>query len=300
MRPCDNSQMARESISLEETLQAFSSLVSPQIADENIDLLRAALVIAQTEYPEIDETRYIARVHALAKRVTSGPDLKTLINRPPEPAEIVRAINRTLFDEEGFRGNRDDYFDTRNSFINDVLDRKLGIPISLSLVYMEIAKRVGLTLLGVGMPGHFLLKHYDEQANELLIDVFEGGRIVNSTACQHRLDEIYHGHMSLRSEHLAAITRRQLLTRMLNNLRHIYMSSRNFRKALTMVELTLCMHPRSPEDIKQRAILRYNLKQFSAAVQDFELYAKIVPEASDAQEILQTALAIRRSMALLN
>src|SRR5437879_4247536 len=178
--------MGRESISLEEKLQAFSSLVSPQIADENIDLLRAALVIAQTEYSDIDEARYIARVHALAKRVMSGPDLRSLIGRIPEPSETVRAINRILFDEEGFRGNHDDYLDPRNSFINDVLDRKLGIPISLSLVYMVVAKQVGLTLLGVGMPGHFLLKHYDEQANELLIDVFEGGRIVNPTACQHR------------------------------------------------------------------------------------------------------------------
>jgi regulator of sirC expression with transglutaminase-like and TPR domain len=184
--------------------------------------------------------------------------------------------------------------------LNDVLDRKLGIPITLSVIYMEIAKRVGLPLLGVGMPGHFLLKHYDEYANELLIDVFDGGRIVTSASCQQRLDEIYGGQMSLQPEHLAAVTRRQLLTRMLNNLRQIYISSRNFRKALTMVDLTLSMHPRSPEDIKSRAILRYNLKQFSGALQDFELYVKIAPDASDAEEIRQTGLALRRSMALLN
>jgi regulator of sirC expression with transglutaminase-like and TPR domain len=292
--------MAREAISPEETLQAFSSFVAPEIADENIDLLRAALVIARTEYPALNEAKYIARVQTLAKRVAIESGLQSALSRIPEPVETVHAINKVMFEEEGFRGNREDYLDPRNSFLNDVFDRKLGIPISLSLIYMEVAKRVGLPLLGVGMPGHFLLKHYDEYANELLIDVFDGGRIVTSAACQRRLDEIYSGQMTLQPEHLAAVTRRQLLTRMLNNLRHIYMSARNFRKALTMVDLTLCMHPRSPEDIKQRAILRYNLKQFSAALQDFELYVKIAPEASDAEEIRQTALAIRRSMALLN
>jgi len=292
--------MAREAISPEETLHSFSSLVGPKVAEENIDLLRAALVIAQTEYPRLAEAKYIARVHSLAERVRSRSDSQSALNKVPEPIETVRAINIVMFEEEGFRGNREDYLDPRNSFLNEVLDRKLGIPISLSLIYMEIGRRVGLPLLGVGMPGHFLLKHYDEYGNELLIDVFEGGRIITSAACQQRLDEIYSGQMTLQPEHLAAVTRRQLLTRMLNNLRQIYISARNFRKALTMVDLTLCMHPRSPEDIKHRAILRYNLKHFSTALQDFELYVQIAPEASDAEEIRQTALAIRRSMALLN
>jgi regulator of sirC expression with transglutaminase-like and TPR domain len=286
--------MGQVAISREAALQAFSSMVAQEIADERIDLLRAALAIAQTEYPSMEPGKYAARVYALAERA------KSRLGNVLEPRAAIRAINTVMFEEEGFRGNRDEYYDPRNSFLNEVLDRKLGIPITLSVIYIEIAKRVGLPLLGVGMPGHFLLKHYDEYANELLIDVFEGGRIVSSASCQQRLDEIYGGQMSLQPEHLAAVTRRQLLTRMLNNLRQIYISSRNFRKALTMVDLTLCMHPRSPEDIKSRAILRYNMKQFSGALQDFELYVKIAPDASDAEEIRQTSLALRRSMALLN
>src|SRR4029077_17082517 len=119
--------------------------------------------------PQLDEAKYIARVHSLAKRVASRSDSQFTLGRVPEPVETIRAINKVMFEEEGFRGNREDYLDPRNSFLNEVLDRKLGIPISLSLIYMEIARRVGLPLLGVGMPGHFLLKHYDEYANELLI-----------------------------------------------------------------------------------------------------------------------------------
>jgi regulator of sirC expression with transglutaminase-like and TPR domain len=286
--------MGEVTISREASLQAFSSMVAQDIPDERIDLLRATLAIAQTEYPNMDAGNYAARVYALAARA------KSLLGSVLEPRAAIRAINTVMFEEEGFRGNRDEYYDPRNSYLNEVLDRKLGIPITLSVIYIEVARRVGLPLLGVGMPGHFLLKHYDEYANELLIDVFEGGRIVTSASCQQRLDEIYGGQMSLQPEHLAVVTRRQLLTRMLNNLRQIYISSRNFRKALTMVDLTLCMHPRSPEDIKSRAILRYNLKQFSGALQDFELYVKIAPDASDAEEIRQTGLALRRSMALLN
>jgi regulator of sirC expression with transglutaminase-like and TPR domain len=286
--------MACSAISREASIHAFSTLIAPEIPDERIDLLRAALAFAQTEYPDIDPGKYAARVYALAERA------KSRLGIVFDPRDAISAINTVMFEEEGFRGNRDEYYDPRNSFINEVLDRKLGIPITLSVIYLEIAKRVGLPLLGVGMPGHFLLKHYDEYANELLIDIFEGGRIVSSATCQQRLDQIYGGQMSLEPEHLAAVTRRQMLTRMLNNLRQIYMSSRNFRKALTMVDLTLCMHPRSPEDIRTRAILRYNLKQFSGALQDFELYVKIAPEASDAEEIRQTGLALRRSMALLN
>jgi len=148
-------------------------------------LLRAALAIAQTEYPNMDAGAYAARVYALAARA------KSLLGSVLEPRAAIRAINIVMFEEEGFRGNRDEYYDPRNSFLNEVLDRKLGIPITLSVIYIEVAKRVGLALLGVGMPGHFLLKHYDEYANELLIDVFEGGRIVTSANCQQRLDEIY-------------------------------------------------------------------------------------------------------------
>ena len=138
-----------------EIADAFAGLVGQDIDDERIDLLRAALTVARTEYPSLDLDSYAARVDALAEHV--GRRVRDV----GDTAQTIYALNTVLFQEEGLRGNRQDYYDPRNSFINDVLDRKLGIPITLALIYMEVARRIGFPLFGVGMPGHFLLKHYD-------------------------------------------------------------------------------------------------------------------------------------------
>ena len=165
---------------------------------------------------------------------------------------------------------------------------------------MEVGRRLGFPLFGVGMPGHFLLKHYDIDGRDTLIDCFNGGDILSQQDCQRRLDAIYSGQMTLRPEFLFAVSRRQMLTRILNNLKSIHMTGRNFHKALPMAELVLVLYPRSPEDVKQRAMLRYNLGQARAAAEDLEEYLKMSPDASDADEVRQTALSIRRMLALRN
>jgi len=273
---------------------AFATLVGPQVADEAIDLIRAALTIARTEYPGLDAESYVGRVDELARMAT------TRISEVGDVGQTIAALNHVLFEEAALRGNRDDYYDPRNSFLNDVLDRGLGIPITLALIYMEVGRRLGFPLFGVGMPGHFLLKHYDIDGRETLIDCFSGGDILSQKDCQHRLDEIYAGQMTLRPEFLLAVSRRQILTRILNNLKTIYLSARNFRKALPVVDLVLVIYPRSPEDVKQRAQMRYSLGQNKGAAEDLEQYLKMSPDASDADEIRQTALSIRRILALMN
>src|ERR1700676_769445 len=154
--------------------EAFAALVGPQVGDEDIDLVRAALTIARTEYPDLDIESYIARIDELARRTAAR------ISDVGDAAETIAALNHTLFDEAGLRGNRDDYYDPRNSFVNDVLDRGLGIPITLALIYMEVGRRLGFPLFGVGMRGHFLLKNYDIDGSETLIDFFNGGAIFNA------------------------------------------------------------------------------------------------------------------------
>ena len=277
-----------------EVLQAFASLVRSGIDDERIDLLRAALVFCRIEYPEFDPTPYIHQVEQYAHRVAER------IDDPDEAAVCIAALNQVLFQEEMFRGNTVDYYSPRNSFINDVLDRRLGIPITLSLLYLEVARRAGFPLFGVGMPGHFLLKHYDVSGRSILIDAFNCGAIVTEEDCRQKVKSIYSGQISLQPEFLLTVTRRQMLTRMLNNLRTIYLSQRDFRRAVRVVDLILVIYPRSPEDVKQRAALRYNLNDFSGALADFEEYVKMAPEASDAEEIGQTALSLRRQMAMMN
>jgi regulator of sirC expression with transglutaminase-like and TPR domain len=275
-----------------ELIDMFSVFVSPDLEDEKIDLVRAALVIARTEYPNLDIEVYASRMEALARRVAA-------LVPHVHPGSALAALNRVLFEELNLRGNRDDYYDPRNSFLNDVLDRGLGIPITLSIVYMEVAKRVGFSLSGVGMPGHFLLKYY-EDGQERLIDCFNRGDILSRHDCQSRLDEIYSGEIRLRPEFLHPISRRQILTRMLNNLKTVYLSVRNFRKALAIADLILVIYPQSSEDVKQRALLRYSMGLHRLAAEDLEEYLKISPSASDVEEIRQMALSIRRMLALMN
>jgi len=272
----------------------FTALVSAQIEDDRIDLLRAALTIARTEYPELDIENYVTRVEALASKVRSQlvPNFSVM--------DLISTINRVLFREIGFRGNREDYYDPRNSFLNDVLERRLGIPITLSVLYMEVAQRVGLPLVGVGMPGHFLLKVYDIEGRQILIDPFNQGSMLNAAECEQRMRQIYSGELRFKPEYLLPVSRRQILTRMLNNLRHIYMSVRQFRKTLAIVDLVLAIYPRSPEDVKQRAMLRFSVGQLAGALNDLDQYLKMSPEASDADEIRQTALSIRKTLASWN
>jgi regulator of sirC expression with transglutaminase-like and TPR domain len=277
-----------------EVLQSFAALVQPEIEDDRIDLLRAALTFARIESPHLDIERYVHRVEELAQRAAAA------IHDADDPADCIAAINHVLFQEELFRGNSADYYDPRNSFLHEVLDRHLGIPITLSLLYMEVGRRAGFPMFGVGMPGHFLVKHYDVNGRSFLIDAFERGAVVTEEDCRKKVDSIYAGQITLQPHFLLMVTRRQMLTRMLNNLRTVYLSQRDFRRAVQVVDLILAIYPRSPEDVKQRAALRYNLGDNRGALADFEEYVNMAPDASDAEEVRQTALALRRQIALMN
>jgi regulator of sirC expression with transglutaminase-like and TPR domain len=277
-----------------EVAGSFAAQVGSDVEDERIDLLRGALTIARTEYPNLDIESYVARIEAFADRVGSR------VRDVGDPAQSIFALNTVLFGEEKLRGNREEYYDPRNSFLNDVLDRRLGIPITLALIYMEVARRIGFPLFGVGMPGHFLLKHYDPEGRQVLIDAFNGGHILSAKDCKERLNEIYAGQLTFQPQFLMSVSRRQMLTRILNNLKTVYLTARNFRKALPIVDMVLAIYPRSPEDVKQRALLRYSLGQMRGAVEDLEDYLKMSPDASDVDEIRDTSLNIRRTLATMN
>ena len=163
--------------------EAFAALVGRRVEEERINLARAALTIALTEYPSLPVENYLSYIDLLAERV------RARIADLGEPRQSIAALNAVLFGEEGFRGNRDEYYDPRNSFLNDVLDRKLGIPVTLSLLYMEVGRRVGFPLAGVGLPGHFLVRHYDVEGRQILIDPFYRGRVLTAADCPRRLEE---------------------------------------------------------------------------------------------------------------
>ena len=275
-------------------VRGFAALVEPAHEDASIDLASAALAIASTEYPRLDVSYYVGRLEALAGRVRGR------MRSSPTAREAITLLNRVLFDEEGLRGNRDDYYDPRNSFLNDVLDRKLGIPITLSVIYMHVARRVGFPIAGTAMPGHFLLKHYDVMSGEIIIDPFNRGRIVSNAECQQRLNEIYSGEIELQPEFLRPVTHREILTRMLNNLRQIYFTQRNFAKGLMILDLLLAIPPRSPELLRERGLVRLNLEQFLGAARDLGGYLQLQPEAPDAEDVRETLDMLRQFLARLN
>src|SRR3989337_4258823 len=189
--------------------------------EEEIELARAALLFAKEEYPGLDVGKYLQKLELMTE------EIKSRIGNNNDPHFLISEINRYLFTEEGFRGNEDDYYDPRNSFLNDVLDIKTGIPITLSVLYIEIASRLGLTLLGVGFPGHFIVK-YSGMEGEILVDPFNKGRILSIKDCKEILDRIYGGRMQFHSEFLQPVTKKEILSRMLHNLTSIYLNTTNY------------------------------------------------------------------------
>jgi len=251
-------------------------------------------MLAHIEYPDLDAPRYVQRLNILSEQV------KRRLRPHPGTRETITILNRVLFEDEGLRGNRDDYYDPRNSFLNDVLDRKLGIPITLSLVYMEVARRVGFPIAGTAMPGHFLLKHYDPLCGDIILDPFNCGCILTVDDCHHRLHEIYRGDVEFQADFLRPVTRREILTRMLNNLRQIYFTQRDFHKGLMVLDLLVAIPPRSPEMLRERALVRLNLDQYVGAAQDLGNYLKLSPDAPDADDVRETLEMVRQLLARLN
>ena len=271
--------------------QRFTGLVSrPETA---IDLAEAALVIAQEEYPELEVARYLSCLDGM------GADVRTRVGSVEDPHRLIVALGDYLFREQGFHGNSDDYYDPRNSFLNDVLDRRTGIPITLSAVYMEVGRRLGLCLHGVGMPGHFLVK-YVGPAEEILIDPFNGGAILSHADCQRLLDKTYQGKVAFEPRFLAAVGTRQILSRMLNNLKAIYFKKQEFAKALGVVERLLIVEPGSATEVRDRGLLLSQLKRYPEATADLERYLKLAPGAEDSEVICDHLRSIRQRVASMN
>lgn len=265
-------------------LRVFSEIV--QQPEDRIDLGYAALVMAQPEYPGLDIEAYVRSIDRLAEQVRKK--VRTVM----DPYRLIAGINDVLFAEEGIRGNRDNYYDPRNSFLNEVLERKLGIPITISVLYIEVARRLGLTLHGVGLPGHFLVKYVGEE-EETVIDPFHSGQVRSVEELQALLNEIYGGKVAFRSEFLSPVTKRQVLQRMLHNLKAIYLRQGDLLKSLSAVERLAILDPSSAQEIRDRGLLYLRLECVPQAVEDLEAYLRLAPEAEDADAIREQVVTLR-------
>jgi regulator of sirC expression with transglutaminase-like and TPR domain len=227
--------------------QLFAEMV--QGPEHRIDLARAALLIASEEYPGLDILRYVAKLEAMAAAVrarTAGTE---------DPLAKIAQLNRYLFGERGFQGNAEDYYDPRNSFLNEVIDRRLGIPITVSVIYIEVARRIGLPLQGVGMPGHFIVKHPGPE-EDIYIDPFNRGRLLSREACEELVQQIYGEPVPFQETFLATVSKKQILSRLLSNLKAIYIQRQQYLKALSVVERLLLIDADAEQELKDRAALR--------------------------------------------
>ena len=257
-------------------------------ADEQINLARASLYFAQTVYDNLDINQYLNRLDIMAAEV------KQILPSAAYPLRIIKAINKYLFTDLGFRGNQNNYYDPQNSYLNQVIERQIGIPITLSIIYLEIAKRINFPMVGIGMPGHFIIRPDFEEAG-IFVDAFHQGEILFAEDCVERLEKLYQQKIELQSKFLEPVSNKQILGRMLTNLKFIYLEQENLSKTLEIIEGILMIFPQQITEVRDRGIICCNLGKWQQAIQDLERYLLVVPYAKDADNIRQLLQQIKEN-----
>jgi regulator of sirC expression with transglutaminase-like and TPR domain len=245
------------------------------------ELAPAALAIARVEYPSLDPVPYVAALDRMGQEAAARMHQVS--------GDALQAFNEYLYDEQGFAGNRERYDDPRNSFINEVLDRRIGIPISLAVVYLEVARRAGLHVDGINFPGHFLLRARDpvirDAASEVvIIDPFHGGALLSEYDCRQLLRQHVGDEAAFDTALLAPATRHEIVVRMLVNLKRLYVRMRSFPQARVISSLLLGIDPAAVSELRDRGLLAYHLEDFPAALRDLEEYLRLAPKSSEPAE----------------
>ena len=260
--------------------------VSPrrQLAEElarseaELNLGRAALLIAREEYPQLPVDLYLARLDQIAEEV------KDRLANETAPLLVLNELIDTLYVRRGLSGNRESYYDPRNSFLNDVLDRGLGIPLTLGIVLLETGWRLGLPVEGVNFPGHFLVRYRGDEL-ALLIDPFDAGKVRFEDEAQELLDLVYGGVVHLQDSFLRTAGKREMLLRMLTNLKGLYVKIGDPERALAAVERLLMITPTSPAESRSRGLLLARLGRHEEAAVQLEAYLRVSPAATDAPRV---------------
>jgi regulator of sirC expression with transglutaminase-like and TPR domain len=272
-------------------------------------LAQAALVIARLEYPRLDPGPYLRRLDAMGDAARIRIARRTADTGDASVLSRVAALNEFLFDQEKFIGNRQQYEDPRNSCLNEVLERRTGIPITLSLLYMEVAERAGLHVDGVNFPGHFLVRCPDAGSSSLgiIIDPFHGGALLSEHDCRMLLQQHVGSEVAFDASLLAPATPPQILVRMLLNLKRIYVHMRSFPQAREVTEMLLGLSPSALSELRDRGLLAYHLNDLSAALRDLQTYLKLSSmsdlddeERQEHEQIWEHVKTLRRRVAALN
>ena len=264
--------------------------------DEAINVAEAALLIATEEYRDLEIEAYLVRLDEMAAT------LKRRLRADISQADTVIALNRYLFDELGFAGDGANYYDARNSFLNEVLDRRRGIPITLALVYIEIGRRVGLPVRGVAFPAHFLVK-CNLRNGTVVLDPYAKGASLSFDELRRRVKALRNGAeptKSMIASMLVAASNREILARILRNLKGIYSHHKEWMKALTATDRIISVMPQLAEEYRDRGMIYLNLECFRAALFDFQAYLKMLPVARDADTVRQKVVELQVLASRLN
>ncbi len=274
---------------IDEIRREFVQLASR----EPVPLARGALLIAKEEYHQLDVENYLDRFATLAR------EAEPIVSAADNGVEQVQLLSHFLFEQKGFEGNREEYGDPRNSFLNDVLDRRLGIPITLSVIYLEVGRRLGMNLYGVSFPAHFLVKAIDSRG-ELLIDPFNGGMILTLDHVKAMLTQVYGQPVDVHPSFLKAVGGRQTLIRILRNLKNAYMRSADSMRALAALDRILLLNPRSLDELMERGSLYEKLECFKPALDDFASFLSQAPDHTAAETAREAVLRLSRQVARIN
>lgn len=272
----------------------FEAMVSR--AENELNLAEAALLIAVDEYPQLQVLNYLLQLDQIAEAV------RKRLPKGVSHLQAIRILNQYLFDEQGFAGNMENYSDPRNSYLNEVLDRKVGIPITLSVVYMEVGWRLGIPLEGVSFPGHFLVKcsHKD---GDVVLDPFFKGVSLSEKALEDRIRHLLGGDVPAREflpHLLTAATKKETLVRMLRNLKAIYLKQDEQLRALSCIDRILAVVPNNAQELRDRGDLYDRLECPRAAVADFTRYLELAPDAEDATDVRKRLVELQASALRLN
>lgn len=282
--------------------KAFADLISGE--DAAIDLAQAALLIALEEYPDLDILHYIAQLDLLAAQVRgmlglAEPDTFTQLPAELDLLTVINAMNQVLFEQEQFHGNQDDYYNPANSFLNKVLEQRKGIPITLSLLYMEVGRRVGLQIDGVGLPFHFVVRCRLPNGS-IYIDPFEKGRLLSEKDCRERVYRMFRRKTDFNPHWLEPVSHKQLLVRLLANLKNIYIHQEDHVRALPICDRILLLVPNAPSERRDRGIVHFHLKHYARALRDLTAYVEQAPDVKDSDDIRQQIKTIRQMIAMMN
>jgi regulator of sirC expression with transglutaminase-like and TPR domain len=252
-----------------------------QLAQNDPELIHVeevALILAKDRYPDLDMEYYLKQIDDFARRARMR--VEGVVGGPA----IAAALSAYLFEEEGFRANQNDYYNPSNSYLNDVIDQRAGIPISLGILYIAIARRLDLPVHGVNFPGHFLIR-YSDSKDTFYIDPFLKGRLLTEEACRRRFVATFGDELTYRPEFLTPILNVDVLLRMLSNLKMAHVFQQDLQQILHTIDLLLTFTGGHPEQIKERGLLYYQMECFRPALDDLENYLEQVPLAQDRFQI---------------